>query len=139
MKISHTIITTTLLSGLLTATAFAQQSLNSNAGTAGTAGQNVRNLLGEFGRIVDLSIGILVTLALAAFFWGLVRYIFKLGGKEGSDEGKKIMTYGLVALFVMVSVWGIITFAQNFIGVNDKEELGTGNLVPDARTKGIIR
>ncbi len=94
---------------LLPAVAFAQETV---------VGGNVSKLLREFGNLVNMSIGILVTLALAVFFFGLVRYIFKLGGDKGAENGKNLMIYGIVALFIMVSIWGIINFVGAFFGVN---------------------
>ncbi len=63
-------------------------------------------------------IPVLIALALVVFFWGLIKYI--RSGK--SAGGKDIMIAGLVGLFIMVSVWGIIRIAQNtLLG-------GSGNL-----------
>ncbi len=54
-------------------------------------------------------IPVLIALALVVFFWGLVKYI-----RSGKAAGAKdVMIAGLVGLFVMVSVWGIIRIAQN--------------------------
>ena len=70
----------------------------------------LQNLITLAGNIVSSLIPLLIAVALVVFFWGLVRYIVNPG--EGHDEGKKVMIAGLVALFVMVSVWGIIRLAQ---------------------------
>jgi hypothetical protein len=67
-------------------------------------------------------IPILIALALVAFFWGLVRYVWS--GGEFKEGGRNIMIAGLVALFVMVSVWGIIRLAQNTLGI------GSGGALP---------
>lgn len=71
----------------------------------------------EFGNLVELAIPIVMGLALLGFFWGLAKYIFSQGNEKSTMEGKKVMLYGLVALFVMVSVWGIIGFFQRDLGV----------------------
>ncbi len=63
--------------------------------------------------LVNPAVGILMTLALVAFFWGLVKYIYSAG--SGKDEGKMIMVWGVVALFVMVSVWGLVKLISNTI------------------------
>ena len=64
--------------------------------------------------IVGLIIPILIGVALIFFFYGLIQYIHKPDQKGG---GKKIMQAGLLSLFVMVSVWGIIAFAQSALGI----------------------
>ncbi len=62
---------------------------------------------------MNRSIGVLVAVGLLVFFWGLVKFIFRVDGDEKVIEsGKKLMVWGIIALFVMVSVWGIIRFMQ---------------------------
>ena len=78
-------------------------------------------LLGQIKDIIDVSIPIVVGLAVLAFFWGIVRYIWSQGG-EGKIEAKRVMLYSLVALFIMVSLYGIIALAQSTFGVG-----GTNN------------
>ena len=68
-------------------------------------------LIQATGRLVDNLIGVVTAIGLLVFFWGLVKFIFHIGGDEKAvDEGKRIMKWGLLALFVMVSVWGIVIF-----------------------------
>lgn len=75
------------------------------------------NLVVSTGRILNLLIPVLIAAALVVFFWGLVQYIRHPEGGEHGAGGKDIMIAGLVSLFIMVSVWGIIALAQNALGV----------------------
>jgi len=60
-------------------------------------------------------IPLVFVLALLFFFWGMAKYIWSVG--DGKDEGKKIMIWGIIALFVMASVWGLVAFLQTeFLG-----------------------
>ena len=69
--------------------------------------------------VTDTLIPIVFTLALLFFFYGVAMYIWSAGSdKEGS---KKIMTWGIVALFVMSSVWGIIYFLRGELNINDSQ------------------
>ncbi len=65
------------------------------------------------GDILNRIIPVLIALALVIFFWGLIQYIRTHKG------GKDIMIAGLLGLFIMVSVWGIIRIAQNTLGVSN--------------------
>lgn len=85
------------------------------AQSGGAPGQNLTSLIRFTGDILNMLIPILIALALVAFFWGLVRYVWS--GGESHDSGRNVMIAGLVALFVMVSVWGIIRVAQNTLGI----------------------
>ena len=80
---------------------------------------NLSILVSSIGGIVTLAIPIVFSLALLAFFWGLVKYIFAQGNEEAKADGKKIMLWGLIALFVGAMVWGIIEFARSSLGIQN--------------------
>jgi Type IV secretion system pilin len=95
-------------------------------------------LFAMIGNLANMAIGILVTLAIVVFFWGLVVYIFKLGSSKGpeANRGRNLMVYGIVALFVMVSVWGIVNFIGDFFGLEQADNNGptVSNLLPKINT-----
>lgn len=82
---------------------------------AQTTGGNLTNLLYLALNMVNLVIPLLIAVALVVFFWGLIKYI--AGAGEGNEEGRKIMIAGIVGLFVMVSIWGIIRVIGNTLGI----------------------
>ncbi|MFC1720806.1 hypothetical protein ACFL0K_00960 [Patescibacteria group bacterium] len=73
------------------------------------------SVLNKFKQILDLIIPIVMTVALIGFFYGLAQYIFK--ADEDKEKGKSIMIYGILALFVMVAVWGLVEVVANTFGV----------------------
>lgn len=83
-----------------------------------------RQFVQELKGIVNTLIGVLLALAVVVFFWGLVKYIRT--SEKGHAEGINIMKAGLVSIFVMVSLWGIITLGQEILGV----ESGNQPLIP---------
>ncbi len=78
--------------------------------------QPLKNLIVAVGGILNMLIPVLIAAALVVFFWGLVQYIRKSG--EGFEAGRNTMIAGIVSLFIMVSVWGLVNLAQNALGVN---------------------
>ncbi len=64
-----------------------------------------------------------ITIALLVFFWGLIKYIRSSG--KGHAEGRNIMIAGLLALFIMVSVWGIVRVMQSILGIPDPTKVET--------------
>lgn len=55
--------------------------------------------------------------ALVVFFWGLAKFIFRLGGDENAvKEGKNLMVWGLIAFFVLLSLMGILAFIYRDFG-----------------------
>lgn len=74
---------------------------------------DLKQLIQAFGGLITTLTAIIAAVALLVFFWGLAKFIFKLGSSEKAvEEGRNIMVWGLIALFVMLSVWGIINFFQ---------------------------
>jgi hypothetical protein len=127
MKKISLVINSALVS-VLAVVGIAQAQIVSNP-AVGTTGNSITSIFNVVETLANRSIGLLVTIALAVFFWGLVKYLFKLGNDEGKG-GKSLMIYGLVALFVMVSVWGLIYFIANFFGVGPQNAVNTQGLVP---------
>mgnify|MGYP003393388132 CR=1 FL=1 len=80
----------------------------------------IQTLVTSIGNIVTIAIPIVFSLALLAFFWGLVKYIFAQGNEESKADGKKIMLWGLIALFVGSAVWGLVTFARTSLNIGSE-------------------
>ena len=78
----------------------------------------IEDLVKSIGRLVELALPIVVGIALLAFFWGLVKFIFAAGDETAKDKGKRIMLWGLIALFVMVAVWGLVKFIANALEID---------------------
>ncbi len=75
-----------------------------------------------------------LTLGVVAFFWGIVQYIWGLRAGDATKEknGRNFMLWGLIALFVMFSVWGIVRYAQRIFGIEGKTVI----MIPDIRFEG---
>ena len=69
---------------------------------------------------------ILLGIALVVFVWGLVVFIAQSGNDQAREVGKQRMIWGLVALFIIVSVWGIVLLLQELFGVDSNP----GGLTP---------
>mgnify|MGYP001592806702 CR=1 FL=1 len=81
--------------------------------------------------IVARLVPFLVGLAVLAFFWFLIIFIWK--GQSSPDEQRKSlagMGYSLLAIFVMVSIWGIIGFMGSIFGISQ------GGSMPGFRLPG---
>lgn len=64
-------------------------------------------------RILDPLILLAFAAALSYFLWGIVNYVKNAGDSKKRDEGKSMMFYGIVGLFVMSSVWGLVAILSN--------------------------
>jgi hypothetical protein len=78
----------------------------------------VQTLVRSIGNIINLLIPIVFALAMLFFFWGLATYIFASGDPAKQAEGRNRMIWGIVALFVMSAVWGIVRWIGSSLDVN---------------------
>ena len=81
-----------------------------------THAQTIELLLIRAGFWVNRATPILAGLALLVFFWGMVKFIFNAGDEEKRKQGKMVMGWGIIALFVVVSIWGIVRFISYSVG-----------------------
>jgi hypothetical protein len=86
--------------------------------TAYAAAGNIDQLIANINRyIINPFIGFLFVLATVWFLIGLARF-FLAGSPEDRETGKKHMVWGLIGMFIMVSVFGIMTLIVNTFGIN---------------------
>lgn len=78
----------------------------------------LKSLLLEFGGLISLSVKIIFALALAFFFWGMAQFILNDAGNDKTrEDGKKKMIWGIIALFVMFSIYGILAAVGTLTGI----------------------
>ena len=73
-----------------------------------SSGATFATIVSSIVSLINITIGVLATLAVVAFFVGLVRYIRESGDAHAHTEAKERIIWSLVALFVLFSVWGIL-------------------------------
>ena len=106
---------------------------------AAFAAGGVDNALTKIGNLISQATPIVVALALLAFFWGLVTYIFGSSNDEKRKKGIHIMVWGIIALFVMLSVFGIINALQSTLGVENTTTIQIPQVTPGANGGGTAR
>lgn len=75
--------------------------------------QTINNITSN---IIQPIIGFLFALALVMFIWGIVQFIANAENEEKLNEGKEHMLWGIMGMFIMVSVFGIMNLICNTIG-----------------------
>jgi len=79
---------------------------------------NFQALMEQLTELVDLGTFTLFGLAIAYFFWSVVRNLWGFDGasEERSQKLRETLIWGILVLFVMVSIWGIIEILQITLG-----------------------
>ena len=90
----------------------------------------VKSLTTDIGVIVSSVTPIIMTLAFIYFFWGIAQFVLKDAGNDKTrEDGKKKILWGIVAIFVMVSITGIVHWIGSTldIPVTGDSSFGTVN------------
>lgn len=96
------------------------------------AAANLQSALGTIGGLINTATPIVVALALLGFFWGLAIFIFNAGNQKEKAKGRNIMIWGILALFVMLSVFGIVSTLQSTLGLQNTPTI----TIPSVNTNG---
>lgn len=67
--------------------------------------------------IINPILALATTVSVTLFIWGLVKFLISRskGDTAGLEKGKKHIIYGIIALFILLSIWSIfITIGKFF-------------------------
>ncbi len=126
LSLAVSLIGASIFSGIASVYAQTQVSINVGGGGGDAPGQGLINLVKLIQQLIGLAGPILLSLGVLAFFFGLIMFIWK--GSEGEEKRKgwlQFMGYALIAIFAMVSVWGIVAFIGSTLGINNIQSIPT--------------
>ena len=86
-------------------------------GAAATDLNFFTGLVTQLQSLVNLLVPLVIAIGLLLFIWGLVQYIVASGDEAATEEGRRKMVWGVIALFVIVSVWGLVALLGQLTGV----------------------
>jgi hypothetical protein len=136
-KISHFVVGFTILATSMVAVPavlFAQGTPAGGTGYCATytgtlkTGFSLKDLIDFFTCFIGRTIVPLIfAIALVVFLWGVIKF---MQAKESSEkeEGRQFMIWGIIALTVMISIWGLTSVLGGTFHVN--------NIVPQLKVAG---
>ncbi|AKM84201.1 TPA: hypothetical protein DCZ46_03990 [Candidatus Campbellbacteria bacterium] len=87
---------------------------------------DLTTILTKVQQIIGLIVPIVISLAVILFLWGLIGFITKAGADQ--KAAREQMIWGIIILFVMVSIWGLVALIQNTFGIRGTEGTVTNPL-----------
>lgn len=86
------------------------------------AAQTVFSILTVFQAILNQIIPILMILATIVFLYGVISYVTSGSDEEKRADAKWYIIWGLIGLFAMIAVWGlvrvlVVTFGVGGVGI----------------------
>lgn len=93
----------------------------------------LNSILTQFRPILERLTAILITISFIVFVWGLITFIFNSGDEKVVSDGKRRMVWGTIALFVVISVFGLVSLLQRWTGASAGRQLPAPHVaVPSA-------
>jgi len=78
----------------------------------------IANLIQQLQGLLNLTVPLLIGFAVVWFLWNVIQYFMNTDDATKKSDSIKKMGYGLLAIFVMVSIWGIIYFLNAATGID---------------------
>lgn len=91
--------------GLLNAQGY---TLDPSKATQENAGGGIAGIIAELENIINLVVPFLIGLAVLIIIYGILGYISKTADEEKRKEAQSFIVWGIVGIFIMVSVWGLV-------------------------------
>lgn len=83
--------------------------------------------IGSIADVFDLAVCILeksvwpllIAISTIVFIVGVIKYVSKGDDSTAREEGRNFILYGLIGLFVIISVWGLVGVLQGTFGIGN--------------------
>lgn len=79
--------------------------------------EKLKTLLREFDQIVNITVPVVFGLVFVYFIWGAATFILNAGDSKLREEGKQRLIWGIIGMFVVISIFGIVQFINGALGV----------------------
>lgn len=70
--------------------------------------KTIEDVIGVVSDILNVLVPFLIAIAVVVFLYGVIKYVTAGGDEAKRTEGRNTMIYGIIGLFVMVAVWGLV-------------------------------
>jgi dipeptide/tripeptide permease len=81
-------------------------------GTVIRTSDDVLQIIRDF---VTQATPIIIGLAVFVIIYGVFRYIVQADNEEARKSGKKFIFWGVIGVFVMISIWGLVNIVLNIL------------------------
>lgn len=85
--------------------------------------QNFKDLINSLTDLIGNGVvNLLMGLVFVFFLISIITFLWKRrsGDGNGLQDARNMLGWSIVAMFVMVSIWGLVTFAQTGLGIQDQ-------------------
>jgi len=87
------------------------------------AAADILTIMTQIRGILNFAIPTLMVLATVVFLWGVILYVVAGSDEEKVATAKSYILTGLVGLFVMIAVWGIVQAIVQQFGLKAESDI----------------
>ncbi len=91
---------------------------------------DISGFLAKIQGILDNIVPFIVGLAVFVIIWGIFTYITQASNEEKREEAKKYILWGVVGVFMMLSIWGFVNILLNTFSLDNQINSDTIPKVP---------
>ena len=92
-----------------------------------TPSAGIGGLFDLVNHLIYRAVPMIVALAVVFFAWNVFRYAVA-GNEEDTGQAKTRMIWGIIGIFVMVSVWGLVAILQNTFGTAGSQNVNIDDI-----------
>ncbi len=86
----------------------------------------ILGLLAQASDLINRLIPFIIALTVLIFLWGIFKFVIAGGDGEARKEAQGYIIWGVVALFVMVSVWGLVNILVRSVNLDNTAPAAPG-------------
>lgn len=79
---------------------------------------NINSVLSLITSVLNAIVPIIIALAVVWFLWGVFQYVIASDPEEKTGA-RNHMIWGIIGIFVMVSVWGLVNLLRDSFNLNN--------------------
>lgn len=98
---------------------------------AAGAVESINDLLNLTEEIMNKVAPLLIAVAVIVLLVGIINYLRAGDDEEKRSKGKNEMIYGIIGLFVMVSIWGLVAILSGTFNLNNDIPDTVDELLPN--------
>ena len=81
--------------------------------------EGIRGIIIYFQNFIREAIALIIGLTLVVFIWGIFKLVFAKQSSKEREQARGYIVWGIIALAVMVSVWGLVHILISSLTLHD--------------------
>jgi hypothetical protein len=87
---------------------------------------------------INDAVPIVIGLGVLLFIWGVIGFIRNADNEKERANARRFIIFGIIAIFVMVSVWGLVNIILNSLGLDTYPQIPEGPEESSGPTNPIV-